>query len=293
MPKRKMGDRRDAVWLKDIPAMNRIMPCIMPNRADNEAFISFDLDYRPLEAYLEKKNAGRTEDKFTFFHVISCAVGKAFVLRPRMNRFVCNNRLYQRKEITVAFTVKKRFNDKAEESLANFKFDPQDTMDSYHEKIMRVIHATKREDISDTSSGAMEAVSKLPQWMINLLAKLVLWLDKHGWAPQSLIGTDPNHAAIFLSNLGSIGLECGYHHLVNWGTNSCFVIIGKKHMKMDYLPDGTPDFHEVIPIGITLDERIADGYYYSGTVALVKELLTHPELLEAPADTPVEYAIKR
>ena len=293
MPKRKMGDRRDAVWLKDIPAMNRIMPCIMPNRADNEAFISFDLDYRPLEAYLEKKNAGRTEDKFTFFHVISCAVGKAFVLRPRMNRFVCNNRLYQRKEITVAFTVKKRFNDKAEESLANFKFDPQDTMDSYHEKIMRVIHATKREDISDTSSGAMEAVSKLPQWMITLLAKLVLWLDKHGWAPQSLIGTDPNHAAIFLSNLGSIGLECGYHHLVNWGTNSCFIVIGKKHMKMDYLPDGTPDFHEVIPIGITLDERIADGYYYSGTVALVKELLTHPELLEAPADTPVEYAIKR
>lgn len=293
MPKRKMGDRRDAVWLKDIPAMNRIMPCIMPNRADNEAFISFDLDYRPLEAYLEKKNEGRTEDKFTFFHVISCAVGKAFVLRPRMNRFVCNNRLYQRKEITVAFTVKKRFSDKAEESLANFRFDPKDTMDSYHEKIMDVIHATKREDISDTSSGAMDAIAKLPQWVINLLAKLVLWLDKHGWAPQSLIGSDPNHAAIFLSNLGSIGLECGYHHLVNWGTNSCFIVIGKKHMKMDYLPDGTPDFHEVIPIGITLDERIADGYYYSGTVALVKELLSHPELLEMSADTPVEYAIKR
>ena len=103
MPKRKRGDRRDAVWLKDIPSMNRIMPCIMPNRADNEAYISFDLDYRPLEAYLEKKNAGRTEDKYTFFHVISCAVGKAFVLRPRMNRFVCNRRLYQRNEITVAF----------------------------------------------------------------------------------------------------------------------------------------------------------------------------------------------
>ena len=94
MPKRKWGDRADAVWLKDIPSMNRIMPGIMPNRADNEAFISFDLDYRPLEAYLEKKNQGRTEDKYTFFHVISCAAGKAFVLRPRMNRFICNRRLY-------------------------------------------------------------------------------------------------------------------------------------------------------------------------------------------------------
>lgn len=273
--------------------MNRIMPCIMPNRADNEAYISFDLDYRPLEAYLEKKNAGRTEDKYTFFHVISCAVGKAFVLRPRMNRFVCNRRLYQRNEITVAFTVKKRFSDKAEEALANFKFDSKDTMDSYHEKIMAVIHDTKREDIADTSTGAMDIVSKLPQWAINAIASFVLWLDKHGWAPQSLIGSDPNHAAIFLSNLGSIGLECGYHHLVNWGTNSCFIVIGKKQLKMEYRKDGTPDLHEVVPIGITLDERIADGYYYSGTVALVKELLSHPELLDMPADTPVEYAIKR
>jgi len=293
MPKRKMGDRCDAVWLKDIPSMNRIMPCIMPNRADNEAHISFDLDYRPLEAYLEKKNQGSTEDKFTFFHVISCAVGKAFVLRPRMNRFVCNRRLYQRNDVSIAFTVKKRFSDKAEEALANFKFDPKDTMDSYHEKIMHVIHDTKREDMADTSTGAMDIVSKLPQWAINTIASIVLWLDKRGWAPQSLIGSDPNHAAIFLANLGSIGLECGYHHLVNWGTNSCFIVIGKKYLKMEYLEDGTPDLHEVIPIGITLDERIADGYYYSGTVALVKELLRNPELLDMPADTPVEYAIKR
>ena len=293
MPKKKWGDRRDAIWLKDIPSMNRIMTIIMPNRADNEAFVSFDLDYRPMEAYLEKKNQGRTEDKYTFFHVISCAVGKAFVLRPKMNRFVCNNKLYQKKEITVAFTVKKKFSDKSEEGLANFKFEPKDTMDSYHEKIMNVIHETKRDDVADTSTGAMDIVAKFPQWLINLIGKTVLWLDKHGWAPQSLIGSDPNHSSIMLANLGSIGLECGYHHLVNWGTNSCFIVVGKKYMKAEYDKDGNVDVHEVIPLGITLDERIADGYYYSGTVSLVKELLEHPQLLEMPADTPVEYAIRR
>ncbi len=293
MPKRKWGDRSDAVWLKDIPSMNRIMPGIMPNRADNEAFVSFDLDYRPLERYLEKKNEGRTQDKYTFFHVISAAVGKAFVLRPYMNRFVCNHKVYQRNEISIAFTVKKEFNDKAEEALAFFTYDEKETIDSYHKKIMDVIHQTKRTDLADTSTGAMDVICKLPQWVINLLVKFVLWLDKHGWAPQALIGSDPNHASIFLSNLGSIGLECGYHHLVNWGTNSCFIVIGKKHLKMEYDKDGNPDLHEVVPIGITLDERIADGYYYSRTVALVKELLAHPELLEQPADTPVEYSIKR
>lgn len=292
--KKKWGDRPDAVWLKDIPAMNRIMPGIMPNRADNEAFITFDVDLRPLEAYLARKNEGRTEDKYTFFHVISAAVGKAFVLRPYMNRFVCNHKVYQRDEISMAFTVKKKFNDKSEESLAFFKYDEKETMDSFHEKIMKVIHQTKRDDeVSDVSTGAMDLVCKLPQWVINLIVKLVLWLDKHGWAPQSLIGSDPNHASIFLSNLGSIGLEAGYHHLVNWGTNSCFIVIGRKYMKMEYTKDGQSDLHEVIPLGIILDERIADGYYYSGTVALVKELLAHPELLDQPADTPVEYSIRR
>ena len=85
----------------------------------------------------------------------------------------------------------------------------------------------------------------------------------------------------------------GYHHLVNWGTNSCFIVIGKKHLKMIHHPDGTEELKEVVPLGITLDERIADGYYYSGTVALVKKLLENPQLLEAPADTPVEYTIQR
>ena len=79
MAKKKWGDRKDGIWLKDIPAMNRIMAPLMPNRADNEAHISVEIDARPLNAYLEKLNEGRTEDKYTFFHLISAAIGKAFI----------------------------------------------------------------------------------------------------------------------------------------------------------------------------------------------------------------------
>lgn len=291
--KKKWGDRRDAVWLKDIPPLNRIMPGLMPNRADNEAYINIDVDLAPLDAFLAKKNEGKTEDKYTYFHLISAAIGKAFVLRPRMNRFICNKKMYQRKNTTVAFVVKKRFDDHSEEGLAFLEYSPEETIDSYHAKIMNVIHETRRDDVHDTSSSAMDIITKLPQWMINAIVNTTLWLDKHGWAPESLIGTDPNHASIFLSNLGSIGLECGYHHLVNWGTNSCFIVLGKKCMRKTYSKDGSENLREVIPVGITLDERIADGYYYSGTVALVREVLEHPELLDLPANTPVEYSIKR
>ena len=291
--KKKWGDRRDAYWLRDIPAMNYIMPTLMPNRADNEAHVTTDIDLRPIEAYLAKKNEGRTEDKYTMFHLVSFAMGKAFILRPRMNRFVVKSKLYQRHEVTVAFTVKKKFEDKSEEGLAYLTFDEKETIDTYHAKIMKTIHGAKRMDKKDASTDAMDILCKLPHWLVVAVVKFVRWLDGFGLAPKDMIASDPNHASIFLSNLGSIGLECGYHHLVNWGTNSFFAVVGKKHMVKTYGRDGSEDLYEALPIGITLDERIADGFYYSGTMALVKELLAHPELLELPADTPVEYAIKR
>lgn len=291
--KKRWGDRKDGWWLRDLPAMNQFTPHLYPNRADNEAYINVDIDLRPLDAFLAKKNEGRAEDKYTYFHIISAAIGKAFVLRPKMNRFIAYNRVYQRKYISVAFVVKKKFEDKSEEGLAFVDFDENSSVDTFHEALVNTIHQTRRTDVKDASSGVMDMLVKLPRPLLRLVMHTLFFLDRHGKVPQDIIATDPNYSSIFISNLGSIGLECGYHHLTNWGTNSCFVVIGKKHMTVTYDTDGTPDPHMVIPLGITLDERIADGYYYSGTVALVKELLEHPELLEMPASTPVEYAIKR
>lgn len=292
--KKRWGDRKDGRWLREIPAMNQIMPILMPNRADNEAYINLDIDLRPLDAYLEKKNEGLEKSyRYTYFHVICAAIAKAFVLRPRMNRFICNNKIYQRDELTLAFVVKKFFSDKAEEGLAYIKLDENSTIDSFHDDLMRVVHAVRKEGGGDTSSDAMDMLVKLPHCVLTAAVNAIKFLDRRGWAPDFLIGTDPYHASIMLTNLGSIGLEGGYHHLANWGTNSCFVVVGKKFMKKSVDKQGDEDLHEVIPLGITLDERIADGYYYSGTVALVKELLAHPELLELPAHTEVKYAITR
>jgi pyruvate/2-oxoglutarate dehydrogenase complex dihydrolipoamide acyltransferase (E2) component len=46
---------------------------------------------------------------------------------------------------------------------------------------------------------------------------------------------------------------------------------------------------ETVELGLTIDERIADGYYYSGTIRLLKKLLQNPELLEQPANTAIDY----
>lgn len=286
----RRGDRRDGVWVRDLPAMNAITPHIMPNRADNEAFISVDIDLAPIEAYLAQKNAGLEKtERYTYFHLVCAAIGKAFVLRPKMNCFVVNRKMFQRRDISISFVVKKRFEDKSEEGLAYLYYDAQSTLDSFHADIMKVIRETRRLDTKDTSSDMMDTLVKMPQFLLRWVMNLFLFLDRRGWLPDSVIGTDPYHSSILLSNLGSIGLECGYHHLANWGTNSCFVVVGKKHPAMRYNDAGEGKLCQMLPLGITLDERLADGYYYSRTVKLVKYLLAHPEELEKPAETPVAF----
>ena len=46
---------------------------------------------------------------------------------------------------------------------------------------------------------------------------------------------------------------------------------------------------ESVDLGFTVDERIADGYYYSKSIRLFKHLLAHPELLELPFEQEVDY----
>ena len=288
----KRGDRFDGVWLRDEPSMNQIMSYIYPNRADNEAYINEEIDIRPMEGYLAKKNEGREGDKYKYFHVICAAVAKTLILRPKMNRFVAGNRLYQRKYASVAFTMKKQFSDRSEEGLVMKKFRPDSTIDTLFNDLVSEVHAIRENRVVDNSTSFMDKLVKLPRPILKAIMSILLKLDRKGKVPYDLIKEDPNYSSCFLTNLGSIDLNSGYHHLSNWGTCTIFVVIGKRHYAPEYHADGSFEVRPVINLGFTLDERIADGYYYSKSMKLIKHLLAHPELLELPMETPVDYLPK-
>ena len=286
--KRKRGDRRDGVWLRDLDALHTIMPYVYPNRADNEAFISERIDLEPIKRYLEEKNRNNEGDPYKFFQVLIAALVKTITLRPKMNRFIQGYRIYQRNVLTMGFVVKKEFNDEAHEALAFIPFEADTTLETIHQKIMDEIHSC-RGDAPDNSTASMEILKKLPKPVLTFVMWIIRKLDFYGRVPEFLVKTDPNYASCFITNLGSIKLKSGYHHLSNWGTNSLFVIIGEKKLSPFYDEKGNVTMKETIDLGLTIDERIADGFYYSKTIKLLKHLLQHPELLELPADQEVDY----
>lgn len=287
--KRRRGDRYDATWLRDIDPMHGFMAYLLPKRCDCEAFIQEAIDLTELNKFLEKKNEGLDKaHRYTIFHCVACGLIKTVTLRPKMNYFVQGNRVYSRNHLSVAFTIKKRFEDEAHEALAFKRFAPDTTIDLFHEEIMKEIFECRREDKLDNSNDIMATLMKLPRFLLRPLVFVLRRLDYYGKVPYDLIKADPNYASVFLSNLGSIKLKAGYHHLNNWGTNSLFVVIGEKHMEPVFRPDGSYEMREMLPIGLTIDERIADGYYYSKTIKLFKYIMEHPELLDRPANEEVE-----
>ena len=284
--KRRWGDRIDATLVRDNDPLHFFMPYLYPNRADNEAVLQEEVDLTALNAFLAEKNKGLTTDKYTLMHAVCTALVRTITLRPKLNYFIKGNRLYKRNDISLSFVVKKQFADNGKEALAFRKFGPETTIDTLHQTIMEEIHDCRSDKI-DNSTAGMEFFTHFPRWLMRIAIRILFLLDYYGRVPQSLIKADPNYSTVLISNLGSIKLNANYHHLSNWGTCSLFLVIGEKHMAPIFQPDGSYEMHEVVNLSITLDERIADGYYYAKSIQIFKHLLQHPELLNERADKEV------
>ncbi len=285
---KKFGDRPDGTRLTNIHSMHLIMPLMYPNRCDNEAFISECIDLTNVSKYLEQKNQGNPDYAYNLFQVMVTAVLKVITLRPKMNRFIANQTMYQHNETIASFTVKKIFSDNGGEALAQIRAKGSDTIDTVHDEIYRQVSFC-RSDKVDPGTSTMDALQKLPTILLKAVGAGARFLDRHGWMPTSISDGDPYYSSVYITNLGSIKLHAGYHHLTNWGTCSMFVVIGERKKRPFYDDDGNVQMRDSVDLGLTIDERIADGYYYSRTVQLLKTLLENPELLDKPLNEEVTY----
>ena len=291
--KRRLGDRRDGRLVRDLPGLNTIMMHIMPNRTDSEVYLNDRIDVTELLKYLEKKNAQHPDYKTTVFHCFILAIGRMVRERPKMNRFIQGRRMYERNEISLSFVAKRRFSDHAEEALMFFTPKDEDTLDTFSYHVAGEIREMRK---SEHSAGGIDSVidgfAKIPRLLLMLALRIIRYLDFWGVNPKALTDGDTNYSTVLLSNLGSIKGPAVYHHLNNYGTNSIMVTIGTIHKEELIMDDGSKQIRDVVDIGATLDERIADGFYFVRSLKLVKYIFAHPELLDRPFGEPSGFDFK-
>ena len=283
---KKWGDRKDGTLLRNIDSMHYFMPLMFPNRCDSEAFIHLRIDLSKTEEYLARKNADDPGYRYNLFQMIVTAMLKTIVLRPQLNWFIANKSLYQRNDITASFVVKKEFSDHGGEALARVYAKGSDNIDTIHNEIYRQVSFSRSEK-KDASTSSMDFLQKIPGK--HLVGAIARFLDRHGWMPSSVVATDPYQCSVVLTNLGSLKMDAGYHHLANWGTNSLFCAIGLMKKRPFYDENGNVEMRMSVDLGLTADERIADGYYFAKSMRLLKKLLENPELLDKPLNEEVDY----
>jgi hypothetical protein len=297
MSKRKWFSRPDGTYLKNIDPFMRFFPYVMKGRNESAIYFRQQVDVTELKTYLNERNrraaASGEGVKVTLFHAFLTALVKIAVERPQINRFVIGRRVYQRHELSFAFVIKREFKDDSNEEIAVMKFGPEDTLESISRKIQQEVRQVrqKAQENDQKRHGIVNwanTLMSLPRIVLRGFVRFLSYLDYHGWLPRFFIEMDPMHSSIFLSNLGSLGVDAPFHHLYEWGTTSIFMTIGVAEKEPVVQRDGTLAVRDRVNCAVTLDERISDGFYFARSLKRFTYFLEHPlelELVSEPGKT--------
>jgi hypothetical protein len=189
--------------------------------------------------------------------------------RPKMNYFIAGNRYYERNELSFAFVVRKKFTIDAGEALAIVKLNrdsDQAPIEQIYNKVKKIVYSVRKESKNDNTTDVMDIVCKLPRFMIAAIIGIFKMTNYFATLPKFIREIDPECCSVFISNLGSIKMSANYHHLVNWGTNSFFVVINQKKLRPFFKEDGSYEMKDSLDISFTIDERLADGFYFANSI---------------------------
>ena len=271
------GHRSDGKKIKKLTPIFKIMPCVMLDRADSQVYFKQDIALKHLDEYIDRK--AEEGIRLSYMNIIYAAIVRIIGERPRLNRFAMNGALYQRNKIYVSLVIKKSLTDDGVETPLKLKFNGDENIFEIKEKLDATIEKNKDVEAANKTDKLVSILSAIPSGLIRAIVKFLMFLDKHGVMPKKIIEASPFHTSVFLTNVGSLGIDSIYHHIYNFGTTSMFFSMGKKKKSYIYEDEEFKE-EKCITLAFVGDERICDGYYYASSFKLLSKYLKKPELLE-------------
>lgn len=281
MEKRKFGDRKDAKRVRDVQSMNQIMIDLKPNRNLGEVYVNQKIDVTNLMEYYENYKKNNPNDNITLFHMFVMAIAKTIYNRPLLNRFVANRHVYKHNEIIISFVAKVEFIDSSEEVMVIVPIKESDTLKDVSNKIKNKVEEIRnKKNVKEGANSAIDILGKLPNILRVPIVGIFKWCDKKGILPASLVKDNIYYSSIIVSNLGVLKVGGIYHNITDFGTCSGLVTMGEVKKEYVFDENGKKTEKYYCEFGITIDERIADGFYLIKSVHLIEKILNDPKLLE-------------
>lgn len=266
------GKRSDGTLVKGGDPMLRITSAIMKHRYDAMVNYLLEVDLESLDNFILKEREKGVY--FTYMDVVMAAIVRVYAERPELNRFTMNTRIYDRKGISICFTVKKSLRENSDETTVKLEFDGTENIYEVKAKIDEAIKANKGSDKTNDTDKTAKMLMRLPPFILKGAVRFLMFLDRHGMIPKKLIKLSPFHASCFLTNMKSISTEYVFHHLYDFGTVGMFAGLGKEIVRPVANADGEGTHNaKILQVGLTIDERICDGLYYARSIKRIKNYL--------------------
>lgn len=279
--------RPDGRAIKDLEPMQMIMPYVMKTRTDSMNMYEDTFACEPMDAYIKEKAAEGIN--LSYMHIIIAAVVRLIALRPQLNRFCMNGKIYARPKIWVSFVVHPTLRDESVGTTIKLCFEGTETILEIAEKINEAIanETINRKGENGTDKLLRTLMKKIPGPFIKFVVNTLLWMDKHNIMPKAIIELSPFHTSFFITNLKSLGINHIYHHTYEFGTTGLFFAMGKEKVVPVYKGN------EVVPekqmgFGLVSDERFCDGLYFALSLRKLRRFMQNPSVLEKPLDKKVE-----
>ena len=269
-----------------VDSLKQCMIDLKPTRKENEVYINQNLDVTKLVRYIEESKKNGIH--YTYFHAFLTAIAKVMYNRPYLNRFIANRHMYEHNEVLLSFAAKVSFEDSAEEMMLVVPIEENDNIESISRKTAEMVDKVR--NAKEEKAGAnnvADMLGKLPNLIRVPIMALVGFFGKHGMLPKSMTDNNIYFSSMIISNLGSIKCGAIYHNLADFGTCSSLTTIGEIVNEKKINDDGTEELRKVCSFGVTIDERIADGFYFARSVQMIDHILQHPEMLEEPASSKI------
>ena len=275
------GHRADGKKVKNLSPLFRVIPCVMRERSDSQVFFKQDIPLKALDEYIDKK--AEEGIRISYMNIVFAAVIRIIAERPQLNRFIMNSSVYERDTIYASLSIKKSLTDEGEETTLKMPFTGNETILEVKDIINSYIEKNKNIENQNSTDTLVKVLDHIPDFLLRNVVRFLMFLDKHNMLPKAIINASPFHTSVFITNVGSLGIDTIYHHIYNFGTTSMFFAMGKK--KKSYIYDDD-EFKEekCITIACVGDERICDGYYFANSFKQLSKYLKKPELLETPLE---------
>ena len=275
------GKRADGRRIKTLKPYYKIIPYIMKQRVDAQVYFEDEIAVDRLEEYIKK--CREKGIKITHMDVVLAAIARTAIEKPRINRFIMNRRIYARNETCISLAIVKKLSEgEYIDTTVKFKIKPEDTIFTISEQIRKEVAKNKEATEENATDKLATFIMSFPNWIIKCIINLVIFLDNHNLLPKAVIEASPFHTSIFLTNLGSIGIDSIFHHIYNFGTTSGFLAMGGRKERIKNYKTGETE--KYMTFRFVMDERICDGYYYAKALSVFRKYILNPELLELPCE---------